>query len=158
MRGPRRNCAGPRALTVGDVARVRRRADDRGAAAVEFAMLLPLLLLVLFGIVEYGSIFNAQLSLQHAAREGVREMVITGETDAARDAAVAAAVGLDPDAMEVLVTPEAACSGTEPVTVEVRYRQPSLTGLPVFASRFSGSVEFGTVADLSATAVRQCGG
>lgn len=136
----------------------RRGRAERGAAAVEFAILLPVLLLILFGIVEYGSIFNAQLSLQHAAREGVREMVVHGDQDAAEQAAVAAAVGLDPDAMDVIVTPETPCTGTEPVTVEVRYQHTSLTGLPVFASRFTGSVELGTVADLTTKAVRQCGG
>ena len=46
--------------------------DDRGAAAVEFALVLPILLLLLGGIIDFGFAFNTQISLTHAAREGVR--------------------------------------------------------------------------------------
>lgn len=44
----------------------------RGTASVEFALVLPLLLALLFGIIEFGFIFKDQLSLQQAAREGAR--------------------------------------------------------------------------------------
>src|SRR5437773_10844519 len=48
------------------------RAGERGAAAVEFALVLPLLLLILFGIIDFGRAYNAQVTLTQAAREGVR--------------------------------------------------------------------------------------
>jgi len=44
----------------------------RAAAIVEFAVVLPLLLTILFGIIEYGYVFMVRQSLQHAAREGCR--------------------------------------------------------------------------------------
>src|ERR1039458_5924651 len=47
-------------------------ARERGAAAVEFALLLPVLLLLVFGIVDFGRALNAQITLTQAAREGVR--------------------------------------------------------------------------------------
>ena len=50
----------------------RRGARDRGAAAVEFALLLPLLLLIVFGIIDFGRALNAQITLTQAAREGAR--------------------------------------------------------------------------------------
>ena len=54
--------------------------SDRGAAAVEFALVLPLLLLLLGGIIDFGFAFNTQISLTHAAREGVRvEALGTGD-------------------------------------------------------------------------------
>lgn len=56
---------------------------DRGAAAVEMAIVLPLLLLVLFGLVDFGRAFNAQMQLTQAAREGVRVVVLSGNLDAA---------------------------------------------------------------------------
>ena len=44
----------------------------RGAAAVEFALVFPLLLIMLFAIIDFGWIFNQQLTLTEAAREGAR--------------------------------------------------------------------------------------
>jgi Flp pilus assembly protein TadG len=46
--------------------------DDRGAAAVEFAMILPILLLLVFGIVQFSIAYNRQQGLHAAAREGAR--------------------------------------------------------------------------------------
>jgi Flp pilus assembly protein TadG len=47
-------------------------ASRKGTASVEFALILPLLLGLLFGIIEFGLLFKDQLSLQQAAREGSR--------------------------------------------------------------------------------------
>lgn len=49
-----------------------RTTSDRGASALEFALVIPVLLLLLFGIIEFGVIFQNQLALTHAAREGAR--------------------------------------------------------------------------------------
>ncbi len=54
------------------IARRRRDHRRRGGAIVEFAVVLPLLLTILFGIIEYGYVFMVRQSLQHAAREGCR--------------------------------------------------------------------------------------
>ena len=51
---------------------VKSRKKERGAVAVEMAILLPLLLLILLGIVEFGRALNVQVSLTQAAREGAR--------------------------------------------------------------------------------------
>jgi len=50
----------------------RRSHRARAAAIVEFAVILPLLLTILFGIIEYGYVFMVRQTLQHAAREGAR--------------------------------------------------------------------------------------
>jgi Flp pilus assembly protein TadG len=47
-------------------------APDRGAAAVEAALVLPLLLILVFGIIDFGRMLNAQIQLTEAAREGAR--------------------------------------------------------------------------------------
>lgn len=49
-----------------------RTTGERGAALVEFALLLPLLLMLLIGLVSVGVAFNHQLSLTHSAREASR--------------------------------------------------------------------------------------
>ncbi len=48
----------------------------RAAAVVEFAVVLPLLLTILFGIIEYGWVFMVRQTLQTAAREGARLAVL----------------------------------------------------------------------------------
>jgi hypothetical protein len=59
-----------------------------GAAAVEFAFVLPLLVLLVGGIIDFGFAFNAQVGLAHAAREGVRvESLQTGDPLATASAA-----------------------------------------------------------------------
>jgi len=46
--------------------------DNRGQAMVEFALVLPLFLLLVCGIIEFGVLYNAQLTLEQDAREGAR--------------------------------------------------------------------------------------
>ena len=57
----------------------RSKNDESGAAAVEFAIVLPILLLLVFGIIEFGLLFNRFISVTHAAREGVRVAALTGD-------------------------------------------------------------------------------
>ena len=45
---------------------------DQGAAAVEFVLVLPVLLLLIFGIVDFGRMLNAQIVVTESAREGAR--------------------------------------------------------------------------------------
>lgn len=49
-----------------------RGTGERGAALIEFALLLPLLLMLLLGIVSVGIAYNHQISITHAARESAR--------------------------------------------------------------------------------------
>jgi Flp pilus assembly pilin Flp len=51
------------------------RGED-GAAAVEFALLLPLLVLLLFGIIEFGFAFSTRIQATNAAREAARQAVV----------------------------------------------------------------------------------
>lgn len=51
---------------------MRRASRDRGAAAVEMALTMPLLLLVVCAIIDFGRMFHTQITLTEAAREGAR--------------------------------------------------------------------------------------
>lgn len=53
---------------------------DRGAAAVEFALVVPILILVLIGIVNFGFVLAQQISLNSAARQAARYAVVDGRT------------------------------------------------------------------------------
>jgi Flp pilus assembly protein TadG len=54
------------------VDRAIREAPEKGASLVEFALVLPILLMLLFGIVTGGLALNSKNSLNNAAREGAR--------------------------------------------------------------------------------------
>jgi hypothetical protein len=92
------------------------RDSAEGAAAVEFALVISLLFLLVGGIIDFGFAFNAQVSLTHAAREGVRvEAIGSGNpTQTAKDAFSAPAVsGFDATVVE-------ACSGASPNKARLR--------------------------------------
>src|SRR5690349_19561966 len=59
----------------------RRNRRSPGQGLLEFALILPILLLVLFGIIEFARILQAWLSVENAARFGVR-YAVTGEFNA----------------------------------------------------------------------------
>src|SRR5215472_18044642 len=80
----------------------RVRGGDRGAAAVEFALLLPLLLLLVFGIIDFGRAINAQITLTQAAREGAR-LAALGQPNVV-SGTQAAATGLSLSPAEIAVT------------------------------------------------------
>lgn len=46
--------------------------SEKGSNAVEFALLLPVLVMLIFGIFEFGLAYNNYLAITHAAREGAR--------------------------------------------------------------------------------------
>jgi Flp pilus assembly protein TadG len=96
-----------------------RLREERGTAAVEFALVLPLLLTVALALVEVGLLARDRLLVEAAARAGAR--AATAETDegAIRDDAVAAAPGLDPADLTVIVTRSG--SRGDPVTVTIGY-------------------------------------
>ena len=52
--------------------------NQKGQSLVEFAIVLPLLLLLLFGIAEFGIMLNSYLTIQNIAREGTRLGIIGG--------------------------------------------------------------------------------
>jgi len=89
---------------------MRRIHAEDGAAAVEFALVLPVLILLVFGIVEFGLVFNRWLSVTHAAREGVRTYSLSG--DAAEGAAAGEASAPD-------LAGEISCTGSAPSVSQV---------------------------------------
>jgi len=98
--------------------RQRRPSDERGASMVEAAIVLPILVLLIFGVVEFGLAFNAKVTLTHAAREGVREYALNNDLGAATDKVKFAADGLDPALLGVSAT---ACVDGDQTELTVQY-------------------------------------
>ena len=95
---------------------------DRGQAAVELALVLPLVVLVLLAVVQVGLVVRDQVLVVHAAREAARQAAVDPSPDGPRKAALAGS-GLDPDRLEVVVSGRAGAGSR--VTVALRYRAPA---------------------------------
>ncbi|MGR2752123.1 TadE/TadG family type IV pilus assembly protein [Agromyces arachidis] len=119
-------------------------------AAVEFALVLPLLLLILFAILDLGWVFNQQLTLTQAAREGARHIAIhandPGEV-ATAEARVTSIAGAG-----VTITYPSTCSedvSDDEVTVLVEAPMNDLTG---WLTAITGGVTMSGVGSM------RCGG
>lgn len=104
----------------------RRRHTEKGQAVVELALALPVLILIMAAIMEFGLIFSTQLTLQHAAREGGR-LAATGAPYAdvrARIDSATSSIDQSQSPVTVTLTPANEADRVQggDVTVEVGYR------------------------------------
>ena len=71
--------------------RARSRRDD-GASVVEFALVFPILIVLVFGIISFGILFAQQLALNNGVRQGARLIVVEGSPTTKTCAAAVTAV------------------------------------------------------------------
>ena len=120
----------------------RRRHDQRGAVLVEFALASVLLLLLLFGIIEYGYVLSFKQGLTQAAAEGARAGAVGGDSTAVLAAVNKAALGFKQTcntgglsckngAGATTLTPTT-CGSYSCITVEVSYDWKNYPLLPKF--------------------------
>lgn len=134
----------------------RRLFGERGAEAVEFALVVPVILLIVFGAIEFGRLYNEQIQLTGAARYVARVKAIDSARAVTDADLQATAPALNPpltvstnlsvvyvDSNNLAVS---ACSAKGKVMATVNYAAPLLTGL------------WGPKMNLSAKAVMPCGG
>jgi Flp pilus assembly protein TadG len=115
-----------------------------------------MLLIIVFGIINFGALFGQQLSLNHAVREGARAAVVagTGQDEDVLTLVQGAVSGIAMDDEDVFLSPETAsnqCAGNgggDDLVVEARYPATPLVPIPV-----PGVPDSIT---LSATAVFRC--
>ena len=138
------------------VRRLCRCSSERGAAVVEFAIVGPLLLVLLFGIIDFGLTMNTLQGVRQGTREGARQAVVgsfgsydtcptTGLTPSAtnEDKLVICLTKDRVNAQNADVRVKIALDATEgyvegaPLVVCVQYEMVSVTGLfdPFFANR-----------------------
>ncbi len=124
--------------------------EDRGQALIEFALVLPFLLLFAFAIVLVSEVGIARVVLEHAAAEGARVGSLTNDDERIRSAITAAVVPLPAEKVDVRVVPrehEDPRSGDPRgslLRVELRYVVPAplaFAGVPsVTVSGFAARV------------------
>lgn len=134
--------------------RKARRGRDRGTAAVELAILLPVLLLVLSGIIDFGRLLYVKMELSTAAREAARVVAVGHPEDAQARANAAVNLASGPvNAAATTTCPNSAEIGTATVT----YRFEWITPIGDLTDMFGGNA-MGDGMDVSARGSMQCGG
>jgi Flp pilus assembly protein TadG len=97
--------------------------DERGQTLAEFALVLPLLAMLLFGIIQFGVVFNNYVTLTDAARAGARKAVVSrhlsGRVTVTKAAVKSSASGLDLNDDQITVN--SAWTPGSDVTVSVSY-------------------------------------
>lgn len=131
---------------------------DHGAAAVEFALVLPLVLFILFGVIDFGRAYMAQIALTQAAREGVRVAALDPAADV--EARVdAAATPLDPS--KVAATVVTSCAGAAAgsnAEVKASMTFEFVTPIGAVAQLVGGSASLGNNINLVGRGVMRCYG
>jgi len=108
-----------------------RRLNERGAVAAEFALLLPVILLILFGTIEFGMIMYSREVITNASREGARAGIVQVSPKPTAGAITTIATtyltgtGINPANVTITVT---GAGGVNPatLTVQATYRYPWL--------------------------------
>ena len=110
--------------------------NNKGAALVELALTLLLLLTIVFGIFEYGRVMYTINTLNHAAREGARRAAVS-PPPIDIEAIVKSSIPFDKD--EITITTSTSTPGSgESVTVTVDLPFQGLTGLVPVPSTLRG--------------------
>jgi len=132
-----------------------RPGGDRGAAAVEFALLLPVLLLIVFGIIDFGRALNAQITLTQAAREGARLASFGQPVATVQSRTQTAATGLNLTTSEISVTTCPQNAGpTVDGTVSISYPFKFITPISAISTLFGKGLN--NTYTLTATGVVPC--
>ena len=126
-----------------------RSLGERGHSFVKFAMILPMLLVILFAIIDFGRLFQSQVVLTNAAREGARTAATGATTSQITSRVTSTATGLSPT---VSVTNAQGTAGTS-VVVQARATIQLVTPLGAMISLIGGgalanSFELTSTADM----------
>ncbi|MCZ7572252.1 MAG: pilus assembly protein [Ardenticatenaceae bacterium] len=134
---------------------VRQRAvsggfrGEQGQDLVEYALILPLLLLLLLGIMEFGIVIFSYDTIANAAREGARVGIIPANSTAdVQNAAMAMTSGLDPGALSISVARSGSCSGPDSVKVVVTYDVKLISGVIIQALGGTSTIRLSTEATM----------
>ncbi len=113
---------------------------------VEFALVIPILLLVVFGIIQFGILFNNYLTLTDAVRVGARQAAVSRQTPnpiaATTNRIMGAADHLDGSKLEITVTPGSPSDWRQGGDIQVTATYPysiSLLGLVVKSGRLTST-------------------
>jgi Flp pilus assembly pilin Flp len=103
----------------------RFRRDDKGAAAIEMAFAFPILIMMIWMIIQLGLVLRAMAGIQHALGEGARLATIwpVPGTDAIKDKMNDAVYGIGPGDFDIPDPVPGKADGSDYLDLEVTYSQ-----------------------------------
>ncbi|MCW3489628.1 TadE/TadG family type IV pilus assembly protein [Dethiobacter alkaliphilus] len=104
--------------------------NEKGQAIVESALVLPIILLLLLGMVEMGRMGNAYLTVTNAARHGARLGAVGGSNVEITERVLSSATALDPATLAVEIYPENQRQSGQDIKVTVSYPLDLILPLP----------------------------
>lgn len=118
-----------------------------GQAVVELALILPVLILVIVGILEFAILLSSYLVVQDVARDAVRQIVVGGDDAAVFQLVRTNAVGIDIAQLSFAVTPIAGSRQRgDAVTVTATYNHRILT--PVLSTILGQTLQWQVTATM----------
>ncbi|MDR7866091.1 MAG: pilus assembly protein [Sporomusaceae bacterium] len=112
--------------------------NRRGQAIVEFALVLPVFLLLLVGMMEFGLVLHDYVTVAEAARVGARAASVHKDNATITAATKNAAPGLSADQLTVTITPDVLTARTTDTAVTVTVVYPVPTYVPSITNPWSG--------------------
>ena len=95
--------------------------SNKGQSIVELAILLPVLLMLLFGTIEFGRIYGTYMIISNASREGARVAAVGGSTTQIQNAVIGTAPTLNVGSMTIVVSKSGAGNRGDTVMVTIGY-------------------------------------
>ena len=118
---------------------MRNLKNQKGQALVEFAIILPILLMLVMGILQFGMMLNSYLTIENASREGARAGIVGSSDVEIKNLIISTSPSLDPKNLIVSITPtEANRKSGDTLIVKVTYNYNLI--VPIISSLFNNVV------------------
>lgn len=114
--------------------------NEKGQSLVELAVILPVVMLVLMGIIEFGIMLNCYLKVENAAREGARSGIVNSSNLEIKNSIIRISPDLKAENLTLIVTPaETYRRPGETLTVSINYKYEMT--VPIISNIFGRTVD-----------------
>jgi Flp pilus assembly protein TadG len=113
--------------------------NQRGQALVEFAIILPLLLLIIMSIIEFGLMLNSYLTVRNVSREGARAGIVGSTNAEIENTIISTSPNLEECKLTINITPpEGSRKSGDTLTVKLTYKYKLI--VPIISSLLGNEI------------------
>jgi Flp pilus assembly protein TadG len=114
--------------------------NQKGQALVEFAVILPLLLLLIMGIIEFGMMLNSYLTVRNVSREGARAGIVGSTNAEIENTIISTSPNLEESKLTINITPaEGSRKSGDTLTVQLNYKYELI--VPIISSLLGNEID-----------------